>query len=149
MENENLQYKRHTLAHLLAQAVKEHYSDADLTLGPAIDNGFYYDIDFKENKVSDDDLEKINKTMKKNLLNWEEFTHKEVSLEEAKDIFKDNKYKLELINEINQKGEKITLYTCGGFTDLCRGGHTEKPNKENKPGFFYFIKSSRCILERR
>jgi threonyl-tRNA synthetase len=136
MENENLQYKRHTLAHLLAQAVKEHYSDADLTLGPAIDNGFYYDIDFKENKVSDDDLEKINKTMKKNLLNWEEFTHKEVSLEEAKDIFKDNKYKLELINEINQKGEKITLYTCGGFTDLCRGGHTEKPNKEINPDSF-------------
>ncbi len=128
--NENLSHIRHTLAHLLAQAVTVHYSDAKLTLGPAIDNGFYYDIDFGDTKISDTDLEKIEKTMKSNLTNWTEFTHKVVTPSEAKEIFKDNVYKLELINEIENKGEEITLYTCGGFTDLCRGGHAENPAKD-------------------
>ncbi len=121
---------RHTLAHLLAQAVKETYPNALLTLGPSIDNGFYYDIDFGDTKVNDEDLIKLEKLMKKNLPSWTEFTHKEVSPGEAKEYFKGNTYKEELIDEIISKGEKITLYTCGGFTDLCRGGHTENPSKE-------------------
>lgn len=133
---EKLQHIRHTLAHLLAQAVKEHYSDANLTLGPAIDDGFYYDIDFKGTKVTDEDLAKIEKTMKKNLPNWVEFTHKEVSEEEALETFKNNKFKTELIKEIASKGETITLYTCGGFTDLCRGGHAENPSEEIAPDSF-------------
>lgn len=127
MENTSLQYKRHTLAHLLAQAAKEHYPHAHLTLGPAIDNGFYYDIDFTDSKVTDEDLQKIEATMKKNLPLWTVFTHEEVSYEKAKEIFAENPYKLELIEEIHAKGETITLYTCGGFTDLCRGGHSEHP----------------------
>ena len=127
---EHLAHIRHTLAHLLAQAVKEHYPTAFLTLGPSIDNGFYYDIDFVTDKLSDEDLVKIEKTMRKNLPSWTEFTHKEVSKEEALEIFKGNPYKEELINEIAERGEKITLYTCGGFTDLCRGGHAENPAKE-------------------
>lgn len=128
--NENLSHIRHTLAHLLAQAVLEHYKDAKLTVGPAIDNGFYYDIDFSDTKISDTDLDKIEKTMKSNLVNWTEFTHKVVTVDLAQEIFKDNIYKLELINEIETKGEQITLYSCGGFTDLCRGGHAEFPAKE-------------------
>ncbi|MCX6754402.1 MAG: threonine--tRNA ligase [Candidatus Nomurabacteria bacterium] len=131
MENdEHLAHIRHTLAHLLAQAAHIHYPNSLLTLGPSVDNGFYYDIDFGKDKISDEDLVELEKTMKKNLSTWIEFTHKEVSGDEAKDIFKGNLYKLELIEEIIARGEKITLYTCGGFTDLCRGGHAENPSKE-------------------
>ena len=132
----DISHIRHTLAHLLAQAVKEHYKDADLTLGPAIDNGFYYDVDFGVEKVSDTDLEKIEKTMRKHLPNWTEFTHKEVSKDEAIQTFSNplgvNPYKAELINEITERGEVLTLYTCGGFTDLCRGGHAEHPSEDLK-----------------
>ncbi len=129
---EKLKNARHTLAHLLAQAVMEHYPDSKLTLGPAVDTGFYYDIDFGAEKVTDADLAKIEKTMRKNLPAWTEFTHKEISSDEAKNIFTGNIYKTEIINEISEKGEKITLYTSGGFTDLCRGGHAENPSEELK-----------------
>ena len=129
--NEALQHKRHTLAHLLAAAVKKHYPHAKLTLGPAIDTGFYYDIDFSGGDVlGDDGLKEVQKTMKKLLNSWTEFTHREVTAEEAKEIYKDNPYKLELINEIAERGETITLYTCGDFTDLCRGGHSEHPKED-------------------
>ena len=130
MENNNLSHKRHTLAHLLAQAVLEHYPGALPTLGPAVDNGFYYDFDFGVEKLGDEDLKKIQKSMRKNLNKWTQFSHRVVSLEEAKEIFAGNVYKLELIEEIAGRGEPITLYTCGGFEDLCRGGHTENPSKE-------------------
>ncbi len=129
MENK-IQNIRHTLAHILAQAVKEHYPNSQLTLGPAIDNGFYYDIDFTTDKLSDEDLEKIQNTMIKNLPSWTAFTHEEVSKEKALEAFTGNAYKTELINEIADRGDKITLYTCGGFTDLCRGGHAENPASE-------------------
>lgn len=128
--NEHLSQIRHTLAHLLAQAVKEHYPDALLTLGPAVDNGFYYDIDFLDQKISDEDLSVIEKTMKKNLSSWKEFEYKEITESEAKEYYLDNQYKLELIEDITSRKEKITLYTCGGFTDLCRGGHCEHPSKD-------------------
>ncbi len=125
----SLENKRHTLAHLLAAAVEELYPDALITVGPAIENGFYYDIAFKE-PISDKDLKKIEKKMKKLINNWEEMTHRVVSAKEAKELFKDNKYKLELISDIEKKGEEITLYTSGNFTDLCRGGHCNNPKKE-------------------
>lgn len=128
--NEQLASMRHTLAHLLAQAVLEYYPNAQLTLGPAIDNGFYYDVDFGTEKIAEDDLKKFQTSMRKNLKNWTEFTHKEVSADEAKEIFKGNVYKHELIDEIVSRGETITLYTCGGFTDLCRGGHVHNPANE-------------------
>lgn len=130
MEHNNLANLRHTLAHLLAQAVIEHYPNTQLTLGPAIDNGFYYDMDFQSTKITDTDLEKIETSMRKNLPNWTEFTHKTVSIDEAKQVFAGNPYKIELIEEIASRGEDITLYTSGGFTDLCRGGHCEHPNTD-------------------
>lgn len=131
MKESNIEHIRHTLAHLLASAVQELYPNTKNTIGPAIDDGFYYDFEFPADiKISDKDLPALEKKMKNHLKSWTKFTHKEVSEKEAKEIFKDNPYKIELIEEISKKGEKITLYTCGNFTDLCRGGHAENPAKE-------------------
>lgn len=130
MTQEQLAHNRHTLAHLLAQAIKTQFPNAKLTLGPAVDNGFYYDVDLGEDKATDENLKELQKFMRKNLSKWTEFTHREVSHDEAKTIFANNEYKLELIEEIVGRGEKITLYTCGGFEDLCRGGHAENPAKD-------------------
>lgn len=136
-KTEKLKHLRHTVAHLLASAVGSIYKfdKVKLTLGPAIDNGFYYDIDFGEEKVADKDLKKIEDTMKKLLPKWTDWEHKEISKDEALAFFK-NEYKAELINDIAERGEKITTYTCGGFTDLCRGGHTEHPAKDISPDSF-------------
>lgn len=129
--DQSLEHKRHTLAHLLAAAVLQKYPHAKLTLGPAIDTGFYYDVDFSGGETPGDaDLKSLQKDMKKLLNKWTEFTHEEVSPDQAREIFAGNEFKTELINELEEKGEKITLYTCGGFTDLCRGGHCENPSKE-------------------
>ncbi len=131
-----LEHKRHTLAHVLAYVVQNKYSDTQLTLGPAVDNGFYYDIEFKKDSKpnTDDDLKSLTKEMQKIVRNGGSFTHETVSYEKACEVFANNKYKLELIEEIKNRGEEITLYTIeftkgngelNGevFTDLCRGGH--------------------------
>src|SRR4051812_17689330 len=111
MENkENLAKIRHSLAHLLAQAVLEHYPGALPTVGPAIDDGFYYDFDLGAEKIGDADMARIEKTMRKNLPKWTEFSHEEKTPEEAKEYFKNNPYKLELIKDIAEKAEKITFY---------------------------------------
>lgn len=134
---QQLEYKRHTLAHLLAAAVLEHYPHAKRTIGPATDTGFYYDFDFSGGEAPGDaDLKKIEKTMRKLLPSWKAFSHTEVSAEEARAQYADNAYKLELIDEIVEKGEPITLYTVGIFTDLCRGGHAEHPAEEIAPDSF-------------
>lgn len=134
-ETNDLNNQRHTLAHLLASAVLELYPNTKPTIGPAVENGFYYDLEF-ENPINDKDLEKIEKKMKLLLPKWTEFTHQEKTPNEAREYFKNNPYKTELINEIEAKGEKITFYTCGEFTDLCRGGHSENPAKEISPDSF-------------
>jgi len=143
--NEKLHNLRHSLAHLLAAAVLELYPDTKNTIGPSIEDGFYYDFEFPF-PISDKDLPKIEKKMKEILKSWKEFSHEEKTEKEAKEYFANNEYKLELINEIVEKGsadakalvdkEKITFYTCGNFTDLCRGGHLENPSKEIKPDSF-------------
>lgn len=130
---ENLSNKRHTLAHLLGSSVLELYPEAKNAIGPSIDNGFYYDFEFKT-PVTEKDIKSIEDKMKETLKSWNEFTHREVSEKEAKEIFKNNPYKIELIEEIVKKGEKITLYTVGNFTDLCRGGHSVNPNKDIEKG---------------
>lgn len=130
MSNQNsLNNLRHSAAHLLAAAVLKLYPDTKLTIGPAIENGFYYDFDFSK-PISDDDLPKLEKEMVAILKTWKGFTHREVSEKEAKEIYKNNEYKLELIDEIVKRGEKITLYKVGDFEDLCRGGHSEDPKKD-------------------
>lgn len=130
--DENLVKIRHSLAHLLASAVLELYPKTKNTIGPAIENGFYYDFEF-EKPISDNDLKKIEEKMLELLPSWNNFTHEEKTEKEAREFFKDNPYKLELIDEILEKGEKITFYTAGNFTDLCRGGHIDNPSKDIKP----------------
>lgn len=122
---------RHSASHLLAAAVLKHHPDAKPTIGPAIENGFYYDFEFSQ-PISETDLKQIQKSMKKLSNSWKGFERKEVSADEARDIFKDNPYKLELIEELETNGDVITLYTSGEFTDLCRGGHVDEPYKELK-----------------
>ncbi len=125
---------RHSLAHLLGAAVLELHPGSKLAIGPAIDDGFYYDIDVA-GAISDKDLPKIEKKMRELLQTWKTFEGREVTSGEAKGLFKDNPYKNEIIDELADKGEKITLYTSGNFTDLCRGGHVENA-KEIKPNAF-------------
>ncbi|MCA9352720.1 threonine--tRNA ligase [Patescibacteria group bacterium] len=120
----DIEKKRHSLAHLLAAATLTLYPDTKLTLGPAIENGFYYDMEFST-PINDSDLKQIEKTMKRLSNAWSTFAQKKVSADEAREYFKGNEYKQELINEIEARGEDITLYTSGDFTDLCRGGHVD------------------------
>lgn len=136
-----IEEKRHTLAHLLAAAVAERFPHAKPTIGPSIDNGFYYDFDFGGGAVAGEaDLPQLLEAMQELLPDWKEMTGTEVSEKDARDRFADNPYKLELIDEIVAKGEPILLYTAGGFTDLCRGGHSERPAHE--------LTSDAFVLER-
>jgi len=127
MSQNSLEYKRHTLSHLLGAAVLELYPGSKLTLGPAIDDGFYYDIDMVS-KITEEDLEKIENKMKELLPTWQNFTGKEISYDEAKEFYKDNEYKLELIEEHKDKG--LSIFSSGEFSDLCRGGHSENPSTD-------------------
>lgn len=127
--DQDLNNLRHSAAHLLAAAVLRIWPDTKITIGPSIDTGFYFDFDFVT-PITDADLPKIEKMMAKTLADWKEFTHREVNEKEAKEIYKNNPYKLELIDEIVAKGEKITLYKVGHYEDLCRGGHSENPSSD-------------------
>lgn len=120
---------RHSCAHLLAAAVLELWPDAKPTIGPSIDNGFYYDFEFQE-PISEEDLHKIEKKMKEIVKKWQNFERIEVNPEEAEKKFKNNQYKRELIHEFAAEGKQLSLYKSGSFTDLCRGGHIENPSKE-------------------
>ncbi|WP_295230378.1 threonine--tRNA ligase [uncultured Chryseobacterium sp.] len=111
----------HSSAHLLAQAILEFYPDAKLTIGPAIESGFYYDLDFGDESLSEKDFEKIEKKILENAKKGSTFSLYPVSKEEALKTYADNPYKVELISNLND-GE-ITFVTHDNFTDLCRGGH--------------------------
>lgn len=111
----------HSSAHLLAQAIMEFYPEAKLTIGPAIEQGFYYDVDFGEESLSEKDFERIEKKMLENAKKNSTFSLYAVSKEKALETYKDNPYKTELISNLND-GE-ITFCTHEDFTDLCRGGH--------------------------
>ena len=123
-EDENLSVMNHSCAHLLAQAVKHLYPNALFWVGPAIEEGFYYDIDLGDVTITEEDLEKIEKEMKKCSKSAKNIVRRELSKQEALDMFKDNPYKVELIEKMDDS-EVISCYTQGDFTDLCRGPHVE------------------------
>jgi threonyl-tRNA synthetase len=112
---------RHTAAHVLAYAVQDLFPEAKPTIGPAIDNGFYYDFERSE-PFTPDDLTRLEKRMHEIVARDYEMTGRRVERAEALERYRDNPFKLEIAREIPE-GEPITLYTIGEFTDLCRGGH--------------------------
>ncbi len=131
---EKLKQIRHSLAHLLGASVLELWPDTHLAIGPAIDNGFYYDFEFSS-PITDKDLGKIEQKMKELLKKWKGFEKTEVTQKEAEKIFPKNPYKLELIKEHADKGDKLTTYKSGDFLDFCAGGHVEDVKEIKKDAF--------------
>lgn len=132
--DESLQRARHSMAHVLAKALVELYPQTKLTIGPAIDDGFYYDIDLDE-QLTPDHFDAIEKKMKEILNKGESFERKEVSKQEALDLFKDNVYKTEIINELPEDATISLYYTGDNFFDLCRGPHVESTRNLQNFGF--------------
>ncbi len=137
-ENEYLSKLNHSCAHLLAQAVKHLYPEAHFWVGPVIEEGFYYDMDLGSVTLTEEDLEKISKEMKKISKDGKRIVRRELTKEEALEMFHDDPYKIDLIENF-PNNEVITCYTQGDFTDLCRGPHVESV-KECK--YFKLLKFS-------
>jgi len=124
MEHNQLHNVRHSLAHLLAIAVLEHDPEAKLAIGPVIDDGFYYDFEFSEGKTPNEkDLKTFQTRMKKFASKSIDFVYREISADDAREMFKDNPYKMELIEELAAEGKTLSVYESGDFTDLCSGPH--------------------------
>ena len=132
---------RHSAAHIMAEAVVEMFPTAKVAIGPAIADGFYYDFDLPRS-LTPDDLEVIEKRMRELIKQKEVFAVRELSAAEAKELFKGQPYKLELIEGLEHGGTDeegnptdqpvpITVYTSGKFTDLCRGPHVEDSSQIN------------------
>ena len=152
-EDKRLSKLNHSCAHLLAQAVKHLYPNAKFWVGPVISEGFYYDIDLGDYTLTEDDLEKISKEMKKLAKDGKRIYREEISRDEALEKFKDDPYKIDIINELPD-GEVISCYTQGDFTDLCRGPHVDsvKECKNFKllkvSGAYYKGDSKNKVLQR-
>ena len=125
---QDLDALRHSLAHLLAAAVMELYPGTKRTIGPSIENGFYYDFQFKK-PLHEDDLPKIEKKMCNILPKWDKFIRKDLTATEAKKEFKDNPFKQELIDEFSKGGKKVSFYKSGNYVDLCKGHHVSSMKK--------------------
>lgn len=124
-EDEKLSIINHSCAHLLAQAVKHLYPHAKFWVGPVVEEGFYYDIDLGEDVIKEEDLPRIEKEMKKIAKDGKRIVRHEISKSEALEQFKDDPYKLDLIQRMDESETVISCYTQGDFTDLCRGPHVE------------------------
>ena len=138
-EDEKLSVMNHSCAHLLAQAIKHLYPNAMFWVGPVIEGGFYYDIDLGDEVIKEEDLEKIEKEMKKISKDGKRIVRQELTKEEALEKFKNDPYKVDLISRMDEEETTISCYTQGDFTDLCRGPHVETV-KELK--YFKLIKFS-------
>ena len=125
---------RHSLAHVMAAAVKKLYPDVKFAGGPAIENGFYYDFD-TEHRFSEEDFEKIEKEMRDLIKSNGRFEQRNVDLNEAKEIFANQPYKMEWLNEYDAAGEALSIYTFRDFVDLCRGPHVESSKDLPRDGF--------------
>ena len=128
-ENEKLNILNHSCAHLLAQAVKHLYPEAKFWVGPVIEEGFYYDIDLGDKTLTEEDLNLIEKEMKKCAKADKRIYREEISKIEALEKFKDDPYKIDLISRMDEADTVISCYTQGDFTDLCRGPHVETTKK--------------------
>ncbi len=152
-ENERLSVLNHSCAHLLAQAVKHLFPNAKFWVGPVISEGFYYDMDLGNHTLTDDDLDRISKEMKKLAKDGKRIYREELSREGALEKFKDDPYKIDIINEL-PSDEVISCYTQGDFTDLCRGPHVDsvKECKNFKllkvSGAYYKGDSKNKVLQR-
>ena len=133
--DENLQIVRHSCAHVMAEAILKLYPGTKIAIGPAIDNGFYYDFEFPtDTKFTETDFATVEKEMRRILASNAEFVRKEVSKEEALKLFADQPYKIELINDLPE-GETISTYEQDGFLDLCRGPHVASTKEINGQAF--------------
>lgn len=133
--DEKLQTIRHSLAHVMAEAILKLIPETKLAIGPAIDNGFYYDFEFPaDRKLTEADFPAVEKEMRKILAGNHDFIRREISKAEALEIFKDQPYKVELINDLPEN-ETITTYTQDTFTDLCRGPHVSNTKEINAQSF--------------
>ena len=124
-ENEKLSIMNHSCAHLMAQAIKHLYPNAKFWVGPVISEGFYYDVDLEDEVLTEEDLPKIEKEMKKLSKDGKRIVRNELSKEEALEMFKDDPYKIDLISRMDEEENVISCYTQGDFTDLCRGPHVD------------------------
>ncbi len=124
-EHERLNVMNHSCAHLMAHAVKNLYPQAKFWVGPVITDGFYYDIDLDGDAIREEDLPKIEAEMKKLSKDGKRIVRVEVSKNEALDMFKDDKYKIDLISQMNEEDTVISVYKQGDWMDLCRGPHVD------------------------
>ncbi len=135
MADEKLQTIRHSCAHVMAEAILKLFPGTKIAIGPAIENGFYYDFDFpKDTKFTEENFGAVEKEMRKIIAGNHDFVQKEVSKEEALKLFSDQPYKIELINDLPE-GETITTYEQDGFLDLCRGPHVKNTKEINGQAF--------------
>lgn len=135
MADEKLQTIRHSCAHVMAEAILKLFPGTKIAIGPAIDNGFYYDFDFPtDTKFTEDDFQTVEKEMRKIIAGNHNFERKEVSKEEALKLFSGQDYKIELINDLPES-ETITTYEQDGFLDLCRGPHVSNTKEINAQAF--------------
>ena len=134
--SEKIHKIRHSLAHLLAIEVLKFDPNAKLTIGPVIENGFYYDFDFSDSiSPNEKDLKIFQKGIKKLTNKNLAFVKKDISKEEARELFKNNPYKIELIDELVKNGESLSIYETGDFFDLCSGPHVEDTSEINTDAF--------------
>ena len=124
-EDERLSKLNHSCAHLMAQAVKHLFPDAKFWVGPVVEEGFYYDIDLGDKVLTDEDIDAISKEMKKLAKDGKRIVRHEISKDEALEMFKDDPYKVDLIERMDENDTVISCYTQGDFTDLCRGPHVD------------------------
>lgn len=147
-QNNELEIYRHSMSHLMAAAIQKLWPHARFGVGPAIENGFYYDIDIPNYTLKENDLARIEKQMKKLIQQGLKFERKELSIDEALKLFKGQPYKIELLNDLKKHGtteiegkkadkkvDTVTIYMTGDFIDLCRGPHIESTKNLNKVAF--------------
>ena len=134
--NEQMHKIRHSLAHLLAIEVLKHDPQAKLAIGPVIENGFYYDFQFSEDKTpTENDLKTFTKGMRKSVSSNLDFTYEEITEEQAREMFADEPFKLELIDELVKDEQTLSIYKTGDFVDLCAGPHVENTKEIDAKAF--------------